>query len=81
MIIDLSCNDNCNRKTIRLSEVNKMSEAKKTPEIQIKLPPEMAVMLDNIRKFRIDNFEPTSTKSIVIDAVKEMHSRIQGQQQ
>lgn len=40
----------------------------------------MNSMFDDIRKVRADKFEPTSNKSIIIDAVKEMHARIQEQQ-
>lgn len=44
--------------------------------VQVKLPPEMTKIVDDIRVVRISNCEPTSNKSIIIDALKDMHSRI-----
>ena len=44
--------------------------------VQVKLPPEMTKIVDEIRVVRISNCEPTSNKSIIIDALKDMHSRI-----
>ncbi|MBR6832852.1 MAG: hypothetical protein IKM81_05585 [Fibrobacter sp.] len=44
--------------------------------VQVKLPPEMTQMFDEIRAVRAARFEALSNKSIVIDAVKEMHSRL-----
>lgn len=53
------------------------TETEKTPsEIQIKLPPEMSSLLDDIRAKRAAKFEPLSNKSIVIDAIKAMHSNV-----
>lgn len=48
--------------------------------IQVKLPPEMDDMFAEIKVYRAKKFEPLSNTSIVIDAIKEMHSRIQEQQ-
>lgn len=44
--------------------------------IQVQLPSEMAPIFEDIRKVRISNCEPKTNKSIVIDAVKKMHSEI-----
>lgn len=44
--------------------------------VQVKLPPEMTKIVDDIRVVRISNCEPTSNKSIIIDALKDMHSKI-----
>lgn len=60
--------------------MSQQAQSKHQPLIQVKLPPEMNSMFDDIRKVRADKFEPTSNKSIIIDAVKEMHARIQEQQ-
>ncbi|SHJ26549.1 hypothetical protein [Fibrobacter sp. UWP2] len=48
--------------------------------LQVKLPPEMDAMFADIKAERAKKFEPLSNTSIVIDAIKEMHSRIQEQQ-
>ena len=48
--------------------------------VQVKLPPEMTPMFDEIRAARAARFEALSNKSIVIDAVKEMHSRLKESQ-
>ncbi|MBO7512548.1 MAG: hypothetical protein J6T54_06225 [Fibrobacter sp.] len=48
--------------------------------VQVKLPPEMTPIFDEIRAVRAARFEALSNKSIVIDAIKEMHSKIKGQQ-
>lgn len=48
--------------------------------IQVKLPPEMTKIFADIKVARAAKFEPLSNISIVIDAVKEMHSRIKEQQ-
>ncbi len=48
--------------------------------VQVKLPPEMTQMFDEIRAVRAARFEALSNKSIVIDAVKEMHSRLKESQ-
>jgi hypothetical protein len=48
--------------------------------VQVKLPPEMTPLFDEIRVVRAANFESLSNKAIVIDAIKEMHSKIKGQQ-
>lgn len=44
--------------------------------VQVKLPREMTQTFEDIRKVRAANSEPTTNKSIVIDAVKKMHSEI-----
>ena len=44
--------------------------------IQIHLPLEMSPIINDIRKIRSAKFEPTSNKSIVIDAIKMMHSNL-----
>lgn len=48
--------------------------------VQVKLPPEMTQMFDEIRAVRAARFEALSNKSIVIDAIKEMHSRLKESQ-
>ena len=48
--------------------------------VQVKLPREMKQTFEDIRKVRASNSEPTTNKSIVIDAVKEMHSRLKESQ-
>lgn len=48
--------------------------------IQVHLPTEIMPILAAIRSARAAKFEPTTYKAIVIDALKEMHSRIQEQQ-
>lgn len=48
--------------------------------VQVKLPREMTQTFEDIRKVRAANSEPTTNKSIVIDAVKEMHSRLKKSQ-
>lgn len=40
----------------------------------------MTQTFEDIRKVRAANSEPTTNKSIVIDAVKEMHSRLKESQ-
>lgn len=44
--------------------------------VQVKLPPEMTKIVDDIRVIRVSKCEPTSNKAIVIDALKMMHSNI-----
>lgn len=41
--------------------------------IQVKLPPEMAPLFDDLKKVRAKDFEPTTNLSIIIDAVKAFH--------
>lgn len=48
--------------------------------IQVHLPADITPVLDEIKAVRAANFEPTTYKSIVIDALKEMHSKIKEQQ-
>ena len=48
--------------------------------IQVKLPPEMTKIFADIKVERAAKFEPLSNVSIVIDAVKAMHSRLKEQQ-
>lgn len=47
--------------------------------IQARLPAEMTPIVKDIKIFREKNLEPTSTKSIIIDALKMMHSTIKAQ--
>ena len=47
--------------------------------VQVKLPPEMTKIVDDIRVIRVSKCEPTSNKAIVIDALKDMHSRIKSE--
>lgn len=44
--------------------------------VQVKLPKEMTPIFEDIRNVRAINSEPTTNKSIVIDAVKKMHSEV-----
>ncbi len=48
--------------------------------VQVHLPTEITPIIDEIRAFRIAKCEPTTNKAIVIDAVKEMHSRLKESQ-
>ena len=48
--------------------------------IQARLPAEMTRIVNEIKAQREKNLEPTSTKSIIIDALKEMHSRLKESQ-
>ena len=41
--------------------------------IQARLPAEMTPIVKEIKVYREKNLEPTSTKSIIIDALKMMH--------
>lgn len=47
--------------------------------IQARLPAEMTPIVRDIKIVREKNLEPTSTKSIIIDALKMMHSTIKAQ--
>ena len=53
---------------------------KMAESIQVKLPPEMTKIFADIKVERAAKFEPLSNVSIVIDAVKAMHSKIKEQQ-
>lgn len=44
--------------------------------IQVHLPPEMNPVFEDIREIRAKEFKPTSNKSIVIDAVKDLHKKV-----
>ena len=44
--------------------------------IQARLPAEMTPIVKEIKVVREKNLEPTSTKSIIIDALKMMHANI-----
>lgn len=55
-------------------------DIKMADTIQVHLPTEITPILVEIRAARAAKFEPTTNKAIVIDALKEMHSRIQEQQ-
>ena len=48
----------------------------KSEIVQVKLPKEMTPIFEDIRKARKSYSEPTTNKSIVIDAVKKMHSEM-----
>lgn len=48
--------------------------------IQVQLPDEVSQYLNDIRIDRIAKCEPITNKAIVIDAVKEMHSRLKESQ-
>lgn len=47
--------------------------------IQLQLPDEVSVYLNDIKEYREKNLEPNSNKQIVIDALKDMHSKIKEQ--
>jgi hypothetical protein len=51
-------------------------EEKNMPEIQVHLPMELNPVFEEIREVRAKEFKPTSNKSIVIDAVKDMHKKV-----
>lgn len=55
-------------------------EAEMAETVQVKLPPEMTPLFDEIRAVRATRFESLSNKAIVIDAIKQMHSKIKEQQ-
>jgi hypothetical protein len=48
--------------------------------VQVHLPTEMTPIFDDIRAVRAAKCEPTTNKAIVIDALKEMHSRLKESQ-
>ena len=77
----LCCKDKilCDRESIFDSVITK-KDVKMAKLLQVKLPPEMDAMFADIKAERAKKFEPLSNTSIVIDAIKEMHSRIQEQQ-
>lgn len=41
--------------------------------IQVILPPELTPLFDDIKEVRAAEFEPTTNRQIVIDAVKAYH--------
>lgn len=43
--------------------------------VQVKLPPELTPLFDEIKAVRSANIEPTSNIAIVVDAVKEYHKK------
>lgn len=49
-------------------------------EVQVHLPTEMTPIFEEIRAARAKKCEPTTNKAIVIDALKEMHSKIKESQ-
>lgn len=51
-------------------------EEKNMPEIQVHLPMELNHVFEEIREVRAKEFKPTSNKSIVIDAVKDMYKKV-----
>lgn len=44
--------------------------------IQARLPAEMTQIVKDIKEVREKNLEPTSTKSIIIDALKDLHKKV-----
>jgi len=44
--------------------------------VQVKLPPEMTPLFEEIREVREANIEPKNNTAIVIDAVKAYHKSI-----
>jgi hypothetical protein len=48
--------------------------------IQARLPAEMTPIVTEIKELREKNLEPTSTKSIIIDALKIMLSNLKERQ-
>ena len=50
------------------------NEEKKPAEVvQVKLPPEISPLLNDLKVVRAKNLEPLTNTSIIIDAVKEYH--------
>lgn len=58
---------------LKLLEPNHKGNTIMAESIQVKLPPEMTPMFDDIKEVRAASFEPTSNTAIVIDAVKAYH--------
>ena len=56
-----------------------MAEETKLTSVQVHLPPEITPILEAIKLDRAAKCEPTSNKAIVIDALKDMHSRIKSE--
>lgn len=48
--------------------------------IQVQLPDEVSQFLKDIRSDRAAKCEPITNKAIIIDALKEMHSRLKESQ-
>lgn len=48
-------------------------EKKPTEVVQVKLPPEISPLLNDLKVVRAKNLEPLTNTSIIIDAVKEYH--------
>lgn len=44
--------------------------------LQVKLPEEAWNLVEEIKEVRAKKLEPTTNKSIVVDALKKMHSEI-----
>ena len=47
-----------------------------TESVQTKLPAEMVPIVKEIKAYREKNLEPTSYKSIVIDALKDYYNKV-----
>jgi hypothetical protein len=52
-----------------------IEQEKKLTEIQVKLPPEISPLFDDLKVVRAKELEPLTNTSIVIDAVKEYHRK------
>lgn len=44
-------------------------------KVQVILPAELTPLIDEIRAVRAANIEPTTNTAIIIDAVKDYHSK------
>ncbi len=56
-----------------------MAKETKSTSVQVHLPLEISPILEAIKLDRAAKCEPTSNKSIIIDALKDMHSRIKNE--
>lgn len=55
----------------------KQNDRKKENQLlQVKLPEEAWNLVEDIKEARAKKLEPTTNKSIVVDAIKKMHSEI-----
>lgn len=48
-------------------------QEKKLAEVQVKLPPEISPLFDDLKVVRAKNIEPLTNTSIVVDAIKAYH--------
>ena len=71
---------NFNTKVFNTGFQKNLKGPKMADVIQVHLPADITPVLDEIKAVRAANFEPTTYKAIVIDALKEMHSKIKEQQ-